>query len=132
VGEEIARARAQGYRVSWASIRRYFGHDLERGPGGRIYAKTSDRSYHGNMRIVSTEGVVERPVRGSNARRMVSEHANAVQRYLRGADPEGDGLIRFAGKRSGGVELETDLDRLDLLQRSGDIDFLDLYADRDF
>ena len=132
IAEEVVRARAKGMRVSRASVRRYFGHDLERGPGGRVYAKKSDRSYHGNMRIVSTEGLVERAVRGSGARRLVSGHANAVRRYLHGDDPEGDGLVRFEGKRVGGVWLETDLDRLDLLQRSGEIDFLDLYADRDF
>lgn len=128
---EVHRLREKGVRVSRDSVRRYFGDDLERGPGGWTVAKKTDRSYHGNMRIVSIEGVVERPVRGSNARRLVSDHANAVQRYLRGDDPEGDGLARFFGRRVAGVELETDLDRLDLLQHRGEFDdFLDLYADR--
>jgi hypothetical protein len=130
--DEVDRAQQKGLRISRDSLRRYFGHDLERRPDGRIYAKKSDRSYHGDMRIVSTEGLVERPVRGSNVRRRVSEHANAVQRYLHGDDPEGHGLVRFEGKRVGGVELETNLDRLDRLQRSGEVDFLDLYTDRDF
>jgi hypothetical protein len=131
--DEVDRARQKGLRISRDSLRRYFGHDLERGPGGRIYAKKSDRSYHGDLRIVSTEGVVERPVRGSNARRLASEHANAVQRFLRGFDPGGEALERFARKRVGGVELETDLDRLAELERRGDFDdFLDLYTERGF
>jgi hypothetical protein len=133
IGDEIARAQRKGMRVSWSSVRRYFGHDLERGAGGRTFAKKSDRSYHGDLRIVSTDGVVERPVRGSNARRLASEHANAVRRFLRGLDPEAEGLERFAGKRVGGVELETDPARLAEIERRGDFDdFLDLYADRGF
>jgi hypothetical protein len=120
-------------RVSESSVRRYFGHDLERGPGGRTFAKRSDRSYHGDLRIVSTTGVVERPVRGSNARQSASEHANAVQRFLQGNDPDGEGLQRFVGKRVGGVELETDPARLLELERRGEFDdFLDLYTERGF
>ena len=130
VAAEVERLRARGVRVSRASVRRFFGHDLERGPGGWAVAKPSDRSYHGDLRIVSTEGLVERPVRGSNARRLVSAHANSVQRYLRGGDPDGEGLARFRGRRAGGVELETDRDRLDELQRRGEFDDFDLYADR--
>jgi hypothetical protein len=133
IAHEVERMRRQGLRVSRGSVRRYFGHDLERGPGGWSVAKQSDRSYHGDLRIVSTGGVVERPVRGSRARTLVAEHANAVRRYLHGDDPEGEGLRRFKGRRVAGVELETDLDRLDGLQRQGEFDeFLDLYADRGF
>ena len=131
IAQEVERARQRGLRVSRSSVRRYFGDDLERGPHGWSLPKPSDRSYHGDLRIISTEGLVERAVRGSHARRLVSEHANAVQRYLRGDDNEGEGLRRFAGRRVAGVELETDLDRLDELQRRGDFDdFLDLYVDR--
>jgi hypothetical protein len=132
IDHEVKRLRAQGVRVSRASVHRYFGHDLQRGPGGWLRPKQADRSYHGDLRIISTQGIVTRPVRGSRARSLVAEHANAVQRYLHGDDPEGEGLVRFEGKRVAAVELETDLDRLDLLQRSGEIDFLDLYTDRDF
>jgi hypothetical protein len=131
ISEEVERLRGKGVRVSRESVSRYFGHDLERGPGGRLVPKAADRSYHGDLRIISTEGIVARPVRGSRARTEVAQHANAVARYLRGEDPEGDGLARFEGRRVGGVELETDLDRLDLLQRLGEVEFFDLYADRE-
>lgn len=133
IDDEVTRLRAKGVRVNRDSVRRYFARDLERGPEGWSMPKKADRSYHGDLRIVSTEGVVERPVRGSRARTLVAEHANAVRRYLHGDDPDGDGLERFAGRRVGGVELETDLDRLDQLERTGAFDdFLDLYADRGF
>lgn len=131
IEHEVGRLRRKGVRVSRYGVRRYFGEDLERGPGGWTVPKPTDRSYHGNLRIISTEGVVERPVRGSNARRLVSEHANAVQRYLHGDEPEGEGLRRFRGRRVGGVVLETDRDRLDEVERRGEFeDFLDLYVDR--
>jgi hypothetical protein len=131
IAEQVASMRARGIRVSRYSVRHYFAHDLERGPGGWSVPKKADRSYHGDLWIVSTEGVVERPVRGSRARTLVSEHANAVQRYLTKQDPEGDGLRHFVGRRVAGVELEIDPDRLDGLQRQGDFDdFLDIYVDR--
>ena len=121
--------RARGVRVSRYSIRRYFGADLERGPGGRLVPKAADRSYHGDLLVISTEGVVARPVRGSQARSEIAEHANAIARYLRGEDPTGEGLLPFRGRRRAGVELETDLRRLDLLQSSGELDDFELYAE---
>ncbi len=131
IAAEVERLRTSGVRVSRESVRRYFGHDLERGPGGWSVPRKADRSYHGDLWVVSTGGVVAHPVRGSNARRLVSEHANAVRRYLQGDDPEGEGLRRFQGRRVAGVALEIDLDRLVELERLGEFDdFLDLYVDR--
>ncbi len=127
---EVERLRARGVRVSRSSVRRYFGHDLTRGSGGWLVPKPADRSYHGDMFVISTEGVVGRPVRGSRSRSVISEHARAVDDYLRGRYPEGEGLRRFAGRRVAGVELETDRDRIDELRRVGDLEFLDLYVDR--
>jgi hypothetical protein len=131
IAAEVERLRRQRVRVSRYSVRRYFADDLERGPGGWSVPKPSDRSYHGDLLVTSTDGVVARPVRGSRARSLVAEHANAVQRYLRGGDPEGEGLDRFVGRRVAAVELETDLDRIDELHQRGEFDdFLDLYVDR--
>jgi hypothetical protein len=131
IADEVERLRRQGVPVSRDSVTRYFGHDLKRGPGGWLVPTPADRSYHGDLRIVSTEGVVARPVRGSRARSLVAEHANAVNRYLHGDDPGGDGLQDFAGRRVAGVELETDLDRIDEFNRRGEFDdFLDLYVER--
>jgi hypothetical protein len=129
IAHEVERLQREGVRVSRYSVRRYFGHDLERGPGGFSVPTRSDRSYHGDLYVISTEGVVARPVRGSEARTLISEHANAVGQYLSGRDPDGEGLHRFRGRRVAGVELETDLDRLDLLRDAGELDDFELYAE---
>jgi hypothetical protein len=130
IAREVERLRRQGVNVSRESVRRYFGHDLERGPGGWAVPKPADRSYHGDLQVISTEGVVERPLRGSRARQLVAEHANAVKAYLRGDDPDGEGLDRFSGRRVGGVELETDRYQLEELERRGELDDFILYVDR--
>ena len=117
---------ARGVHVTRESVRRFFGQDLERGPGGWSVPKPSDRSYHGDMRIISTDGLVVRPVRGSRARKVVAEHANAVQAFLLGLD-DGEQLRRFRGRRVGGVELQTDLDRLEQEGARGELEFLELY-----
>jgi hypothetical protein len=128
IATEVDRLRGKGAQVSRQSVRRFFGHDLHRGPGGWSVPNAEDRSYHGDMVIISTEGKVERPVCGSKARRLVAEHANAVRAFLHG-DSDGDELKRFAGRRVGGVELETDPDRLEQLAYTGEVEFLDLYVE---
>lgn len=130
IAQEVERLRRQGEHVSRESVRRFFGHDLERGPGGWSVPKPADRSYHGDLQVISTDGVVARPLRGSRARQLVAEHANAVKAYLRGDDPDGEGLDRFSGLRVGGVELETDRDQLEELERRGELDDFILYVDR--
>jgi hypothetical protein len=129
IREEIELKRDQGVRISFETVVRYFGHDLERGRRGRLVPKPSDRSYHGDMLVLSTEGAVARPLRGSKTRSLVAEHANAVRAYLNRHDPDGDGLERFVGKRVGGVALQTDLAAIELAELSGEYEFLDLYAD---
>lgn len=130
IAHEVERLRRQGEQVSRESVRRFFGQDLERGPGGWSVPKPADRSYHGDLQVISTKGVVARPLRGSRARQLVAEHANAVKAYLRGDDPGGEGLERFGGRRVAGVELETDRDRLEELERRGELDDFILYVDR--
>ena len=78
--------------------------------------------------MTSTKGVIARPVRGSRARSLVAEHANAVKVYLDRGETEQ--LERFRGRRVAGVLLETDPNALDELQRAGELDFLDLYEGR--
>jgi hypothetical protein len=128
IAAEVERLQQNGIRVSRYGVRRYFGDDLERGPGGWLVPKRSDRSYHGRMLVTSTKGVLARPVHGSRARSLVAEHANAVKRYLNTG--ETNQLERFRGKHVAGLVLETDPDALDDLQRAGELDFLDLYEGR--
>jgi hypothetical protein len=128
IAETVEAFRRRGLPASRYGVGRYFAQDVERGRGGFLVAKPADRSYHGDLLIISTEGVVRRPVRGSRARTLAAAHAAANAVYLRGDDPGGEGLRRFHGRRVAGVELETDLDRLDLLQDSGQLDDFELYA----
>jgi hypothetical protein len=140
--EREARARAlearalmsrEGLTLSQAATRagttpgtvlRYVGPALEL-RGHRYVARKADRLYR-RMLVTSTRGVVAADVRGSNAARLIAQHANAVRRYLDGrAGPEA--LTRFRGKRVGGFELETDPEALEALARGGEFDFLDLY-----
>jgi hypothetical protein len=130
IAHEVERLRRQGEQVSRESVRGFFGHDLQSGPGGWSVPKSADRSYHGDIRVVSTEGVVARPLRGSRARQLVAEHANAVKAYLGGVDPDGEGLDRFRGRRVARVELETDRGQLEELERRGELDYFVLYVDR--
>jgi hypothetical protein len=129
IAAQVEAMRERGIRVSRYAITRFFGHDLERGPGGWSVPRKADRSYHGDLLVISTEGLVARPVRGSRARSLIAAHANSVAGYLRGDDPDGEELLSYRGRSVAGVELETDLDRLDLLQAGGELDGFELYAE---
>jgi hypothetical protein len=129
IAQEVDIQQSLGLRISVATVVRYLGHDLERDSRGALVPKPTDRSYHGDMRVTSTQGVLARPLRGSNVRRLVSEHASAVRAYLNGRDPHEARLREFEGKRAGGLLLETDPDQLEFLQDQGELDYLDLYVE---
>jgi hypothetical protein len=124
IRQAIEDLNSEGVPATWYGVRRYHGHDLIRGPRGALYAASSDRSYHGDMKIVSTGGVVVRPVRGSRARTRVANHANAIQASLLG---DSSALRSFRGQRVAGVELEADPDVIARLSASGELDPFDLY-----
>ena len=80
------------------------------------------------MRIVSTEGIVEREVRGSRARSRVAAHHDVVERFISARGGDVSTLRPFRGERIGGVELETDPERLVALAQSAELAFLEIYV----
>ncbi|MST32637.1 hypothetical protein GHK86_07875 [Acidimicrobiaceae bacterium USS-CC1] len=70
------------------------------------------------MRVLGPGGDEVVVVRGSRQRQLVAQHRAAVEGVLAGrVDPVR--LERFRGKTVGGVELETDVDRLAVLFELG-------------
>jgi hypothetical protein len=77
------------------------------------------------MRINSTDGVVDRMVRGSNRRSLIGQHHNAVAQYL--ATGNEAVLAPFVGERVAGVTLETQPDELESRYLRGELEFLEIY-----
>ena len=94
--------------------------------GGRWLAAPDRQAFR--MRIASTKGVVERTTRGSGARSTVSHHHNAIRSYLKPDGGDARVLEPFAGKRVGGVALETDPEAIVEMWLEGQLDFLDIYV----
>ena len=78
------------------------------------------------MRISSTDGVVERMVRGSRSRTVIGRHHNAIGQYLATGDTTV--LEPFVGRRVAGVTLETDPGRLEEQFMRAELEFLEIYA----
>jgi hypothetical protein len=78
------------------------------------------------MRITSTEGVVERMVRGSRARSTIGAYQNAVRTYLATGDTTA--IEPFVDKRVAGVTLEADPDTLEEQFMRGELEFLEIYS----
>ena len=115
-------ARAEG--LSAAQVLAFAPEAFER--HGRSWSVTPSDRMPFVMYISSTEGVVERVVRGSRARSLVGRHHNAVERYLATGDTSA--LDPFVGKRVAGVELETAPTRLEDQFIAGELEFLELYT----
>lgn len=78
------------------------------------------------MQVLGKDGLRTVETRGSGGASRLSAHANAVRNYIYTGDSSE--LERFHGMRVGGVELETDLDRIDEWARRGELSFEDIYA----
>lgn len=110
------------------NVRRHFGRWIKRDPRtGRLVALPDDEVFR--MRIISTEGVVEADVRGSENRSTVYWHGRAVDRALDPVVGDIEGLREFEGVEVSGYTLETDPDALLELALTGEIDWLEIYAD---
>jgi hypothetical protein len=123
-GASLARA-ARHAGTTPNAVLRHVGAALEQGPSGRWHARAGDRLYR-RMQVLSEDGLRTIEVRGSRAASRLSAHANAVREYIYTGDASR--LEGFDGMRVGGVELETDLNRIDEWARRGELSFEDIYA----
>ena len=91
----------------------------------------SDR-YTRHLWMLSPEGKVEVPVRGSRQAALVASYMAAVDWYLRRGDASRVAAFRGKGVRSGGrfFPFLTDTTALDKLARAGEVSFERLYARR--
>jgi hypothetical protein len=117
-GETLTRA-AREAGTTPNTVARYAGEQLHH-ERGRTVASRSDRLFR-VMNVVTTEGVVEVPLRSSRQASIVGEHANAIKKFLLTGDAEP--LRKFAGVRVGGHELEVRPEVLEDLERSGELEY---------
>jgi hypothetical protein len=78
-----------------------------------------------NMRLITAEGVVARPIEDEHERSLVGQHANAVARFL--ATGEIEPLTRFDDVVIVGHKLLTDPDELEAWAAQGDLEFDQIY-----
>jgi hypothetical protein len=105
------------------TVHRYAEPALTRSRG-RYRATRGDRLYR-RMTVYGPDGRVEVDIRGSHAASLVGSHHNAIGRYLATGDP--GYLAPFAGRRVGGVELLTDIARIEELAAQRELDIDDIY-----
>lgn len=105
------------------TVRRYANPALSR-EGSRYQATPTDRLYR-RMSVLGPDGPVDVDVRGSRTASTVGAHHNAIGRYLATGDPSL--LAKFEGVAVGGVELLTDIDRIEQLAAQRELDIDDIY-----
>jgi hypothetical protein len=112
IAQAIRAVRADGHRVSRESVVKYAGPAIERGRGRRLMPTANDRIYR-RVPFLTEQGVQLVDVRSSRRATLVAGYRNAVGAYLTGKDPNGEHVLRFAGRSVGGQRFETDLDVID-------------------
>ena len=135
--ETLSSMRAKGWSATRAAheagttlptLRKYAGSALQRGDDGRYQATRGDR-FTRRMRMLTPDGQVAVPVRGSRQASAVAEYWNAVDRYL--TTGRTDDLRQFRGRaiRVGATEhpFITDPRTLRRLGLAGEVSFEDIY-----
>jgi hypothetical protein len=110
-GESLTQA-ARAEHTTPRTARNVVGKQLKRGASGR-YTPTRGDTLRRDLNVLGFDGYEAVVVRSSKQAHLAADHLVAVGRFLRTGDFEW--LKPFVGIRVGGVELLTDLDRLELL-----------------
>ena len=119
------KVAARKARTTPNTVIRYAGDALEKGPGGRWSAKSSDRLPLLPMNVLTTEGMRFIAPRGRRQASLIGGHNNAV-RHFRDTGDESQ-LKKFKGKKVAGFTLETDPDKIEVAAHKGELDFEDIY-----
>ena len=110
------------------TLRKYAGSALRRGDDGRYQARPGDQ-FRRRMRMLTPDGQIGIPVRGSRQASAIAEYWNAVDRYL--TTGRTDDLHQFHGRtiRVGAIEhpFITDPRTLRGLGLAGEVSFEDIY-----
>lgn len=123
-GESLSEA-ARNEHTTVRTVRRHVGSALTRDSRTRHFAAKSGDTFRRDLSVLAWDGYLPVSVRSSKQAHFVSEHLSAVNRFLRTGESEG--LKPFVGKRVGGIELLTDLDRLYELADAGLVKLDNLY-----
>jgi hypothetical protein len=110
-GETLSQA-ARNERTTPRTVRKHVGKQLKR-DSSRRYRATRGDTLRRDLSVLGFDGYEPVVVRSSRQAHLAAEHLVAVGRFLRTGDAEW--LKPFVGKRVGGIELLTDLDRIGVL-----------------
>jgi hypothetical protein len=123
-----AREAARRAHTSVENIRRWAPDAIGRDSAGRLVVSGADRLFRPIVVIERGGGPVAVDTRGSRMASMASAYARTVDAYRAGL-VDRHAFHPFEGMRIGGVELETDPDRIDELEESGALeDYESFYA----
>lgn len=107
------------------TVMKWVGGELAEKSGGRRVVTASDRLAR-QMRLISTEGVIDVEVRSSRQASLIGRHMNAVKTLLVTGDDEP--LRAFEGEKVAGHQLETDPEVIEELARVHELSFEDIYS----
>jgi hypothetical protein len=120
-------ARAAG--TTTENVLRFAGEAITRDPQRRHVATATDRLFR-RMAIMTKDRVIFIDISDSNTASWIARYHNAVKRYLNHADDRGLGVFQGKGVRDAQGQIHpfvTDLDTLDALAQTGEIEFDSIY-----
>lgn len=122
-GKSLSQA-ARLVHTTVRTVRKQLGRQLRRSQSGQYRATTGD-TLRRELFIFGPDGYAPVTVRSSRQTKLAARHLIAVFHFLRTGDAET--LRPFAGKRVGGVELQTDPNRIREFADAGALKLDSLY-----
>src|SRR5438093_6271686 len=118
---------AKAEHTTPAMVRKWLPEVIRKDAFGRVTVTAADRAFRPVSMIARGGGPTEVGTRGSRRATLASRYSHALDLYRAGLT--GPGVFTpFDGKRIGGVELETDPDRIDELDAIGLLDDWEFYG----
>ncbi len=108
-------------KTNAATVKKYVGSALEKGPTGRYVAKARDRLAR-TLNFYTSRGPEGITVRDSRIASKIGEYMNAAKLYLTGRDTSAFERFRAKSFRAGGVT-HTFITDTDILDRIGEAGF---------
>jgi hypothetical protein len=126
-GETLSKA-ARAEHIKPETVRRYLGSALRQTSSGKRWIASKFDRQTANMNVLTSQGLVTRPVRGSIERSRLGRYNKALAQWRRGDAGAASKLATFKGQKVGGEALVTDERELATLESAGSIDFSELYS----
>lgn len=126
-GESLSKA-ARSEHIKSATVKKHLPRQFHQDAPGKRWKPTKYDRLTIPMNVLTPQGIVTVPVRGSRERNLLGRYNVALRKWREGERGTEAELAKFKNKTVGGLPLITDVAVLSMLEDADAISFEELYA----